>query len=82
MLHRRIAIGVSTDISYTSADEVQNRVALPQTGGTVIALTPQLLLSLRTDWLLRAAVQIPTVQWWSAAQTDRPIGIVALIVDL
>ena len=75
------------DFGHALPDEVvpsesPERLPLPNTGGTLLSLTPQILFSLRTDWLLRVAVQAPVLQSWNADQSEYPTGIVSLTVDL
>lgn len=86
-IHERIALGLGMDFGYARPDEVvtvesSDNLPLPQTGGSLLSVTPQILVSLRTDWLLRIAVQAPVFQSWNADQTEYPTGIVSLTVDL
>lgn len=80
-VHRVISLGAGLELSHTRPDELRGAV-LPETGGTVLALVPQALIALRTDWLLRAALQLPGGQFWNGAQTEYPTGILSLVIDL
>lgn len=80
-VHRVISLGAGLELSHTQPDELRGAV-LPETGGTVLALVPQALIALRTDWLLRAALQLPGGQFWNGAQTEYPTGILSLVIDL
>lgn len=80
-VHRAISLGAGLELSHTRPDELRG-AALPETGGTVLALVPQALFALRTDWLLRAALQLPGGQFWNGAQTEYPTGILSLVIDL
>ena len=80
-VHRVISLGAGLELSHTRPDELRGAV-LSETGGTVLALVPQLLIVLRTDWLLRAALQLPGGQFWNGAQTEYPTGILSLVIDL
>ena len=80
-LHRAVAFGLGLELSHTRPDELRG-IALPETGGTVLAVVPQALIALRTDWLLRAALQIPVGPLGDRAQIEFPTGILALVVDL
>lgn len=73
---------LQADLGYTAADVLPGGAAAPNTGGTLLAFTPGLLWSPRKDWLVRAAVQLPLLQRWSGRQSETPMGVVALIVDL
>jgi hypothetical protein len=80
-VHRAVSLGLGLELSHTRPDEFHG-FALPETGGTVLALVPQLLIALRTDWLLRAALQLPGGQFWNGPQIEYPTGILALVIDL
>ena len=81
-LHRAVAVGLGLDMSHTRPDAVNDDHPLPQTGGTLLSLTPQLLFALHRDVLLRGALQIPIGQWWNESRVEFPAGILSLIVDL
>lgn len=81
-LHRAVALGLGLDINHTRPDAVGDDRTLPATGGTILAVTPQLLIALHRDVLLRAAVQAPLGQWWNENKTEFPTGILSLVVDL
>ncbi|MFO0579555.1 MAG: hypothetical protein U1A78_36620 [Polyangia bacterium] len=80
-LHRAVSFGLGLELSHTRPDELRG-ISLPDTGGTVLAVAPQALIALRTDWLLRAALQIPVGPLGSRTQVEFPTGILALVVDL
>lgn len=81
-VHRAVALGLGIDMSHTRPDAVNEDRALSQTGGTVLALTPQVLFALHSDVLLRAALQLPIGEWWNGEKAESPTGIVSLVVDL
>ncbi len=86
-IHDRIALALGMDFGHARPDEVAppestDNLPLPNTGGTLLSVTPQVLFSLRTDWLLRVAVQAPVLQSWNADQSEYPTGVVSLTVDL
>ena len=47
----------------------------------VLALTPSLLWSPRTDLLVRAALQVPVFQRWDGPRYDYPTFVLALVLD-
>ena len=47
--------GLDQDLGLSQADQLPGGRDAPDTGGTLVALTPGLLFSLRTNWLLRLA---------------------------
>lgn len=80
-VHRVVSLGAGLELSHTRPDELRGAV-LPESGSTVLALVPQALIALRTDWLLRVALQLPGGQFSNGAQTDYPTGILSLVIDL
>lgn len=80
-VHRVVSLGAGLELSHTQSDELRGAV-LPATGGTVLALVPQALIALRTDWLLRVALQLPGGQFANGAQIEYPTGILSLVIDL
>lgn len=81
-VHRVAALGLGLDMSHTRPDAVNEDRALSQTGGTVLALTPQILIALHSDVLLRGALQLPIGEWWNGEKAEFPTGILSLVVDL
>lgn len=81
-VHRLVALGLGLDMNYTWPDAVADDRPLPTTGGTILSATPQLLVALHRDILLRAALQIPMGQWWNESKTEFPAGVLSLVVDL
>ena len=84
--HPRLGLGLGTDVLYQRSDEMKadtgEPVTLTATGGVQLALTPQLLWSPRTDWLLRLAVQLPVLQRWHDDHKEYPTLLLGLVIDI
>ena len=81
-VHRAVALGLGVELRHTRPDALSNMLTLTETGGTIMALTPQLLFALHRDVLLRVALQAPVGQWWNERKQEFPTGILALVIDL
>lgn len=96
-VHRVVALGLGIDASHLRPDEVQVPPEteepaptapapvgreLPATGGTLLSLTPQILVAPGRDVVLRAAVQLPIAQFWHEEKQEYPTGILSVAVDL
>lgn len=79
---RRSALSLGLDLSYTAANQFTNGVSAPDSGGLLLSLSPGLLVSLSTDWLLRIGVQVPVMTRWLGIQSETPTAVLGLIVDL
>lgn len=80
-LHERLALGGGVDGSYDAGLALPDGRAVPGAGGGVLALTPSLLWSPRTDLLVRAALQVPVFQRWDGPRYDYPTFVLALVLD-
>lgn len=79
---RGSALSLGVDLSHTRANQIAGGIATPDSGGLLVSLSPAVLVSLRTDWLLRAGVQVPVLSRWLGVQAETPTAVVGLIVDL
>lgn len=77
----RLAAITGVELGHTRRSLLPGGVPAPDTGGSVLALSYGLLISLRTDWLLRFAVQTPVLQAWYGVQKESPTAVLSLVVD-
>jgi hypothetical protein len=76
------AATLGVDAIWSQADSLQNRHDAPNTGGFALHLTPGILITPRTDLLLRLAVEIPAVQVLNGIQSEGPQAIFSIVYDV
>jgi len=60
----------------------ENGVVSPDTGGFIAFLSPAVLLSPATDWVIQLAARIPVINALEGAHTEGTSASISLVVDL
>jgi hypothetical protein len=77
-----VGLGLSADFRWAAADSDASGAAAPDTGGASLALTPAIIVSPTSNWLIRLGAQLHLVDWLNGVQTDGPALVLSTVVDL
>jgi hypothetical protein len=93
---RWVALGLGADLKWVAADTAPPAadggmvvpatiaVAVPDTGGTLLALTPSVVFAPVDRWVIRLAaqIQVGSVNWLNGNQTESHTVMLSTVVDL
>jgi hypothetical protein len=80
--HRRVALGLGLDWTWTEADRLPNGAAMPHSGGSALYVSPQLLVQPVGELLIRLVASMPTVTQLAGAQALEPQLGLSLVYDV
>jgi hypothetical protein len=78
----RVALSAAAEVGWSAADRMDSGIAVPDSGGTIVAVTPAVAVAPTSNWLIRAGVQIHLFDRLNGNQTDSPAVFLSTVVDL
>jgi hypothetical protein len=76
------AFSLSVDFRWAAPDSLSNGVDAPNTGGTMLGITPSIMVSPVPDWLIKLSFQIHAADWLNGVQSESSTVILSTVVDI
>jgi hypothetical protein len=76
------ALSLSLDFRWGAPDQLGGGVDVPNSGGTMLALTPAVVISPTSNWLIRIAYQVYVADWLYGSQSESNTIVLSTVVDL
>lgn len=76
------ALAISVDVRWAAPDQLGPGVDAPNSGGTMLAMTPALVFSPLANWLIKIAYQVHVADWLIGAQGESNTILLSTVVDI